>query len=86
MGLPAAAVLACMGSGLAQAACTQNDIKLKYTEIGQLIQAEMAGSLSNAQAMMTQMHMIQDQMTTGEINSDQFCRQYDALIREMKTR
>ncbi|WP_419759153.1 hypothetical protein [Acidisoma sp.] len=76
----------CGGPAFAQApqTCTQQDIKLKYTEIGQLVRAEMAGDLSFASQMMDQMHAIQDQMTSGEINSFQFCREYDALIQEMK--
>ncbi len=80
------AIAMCGGPAFAQAqqTCTQQDIKLKYTEIGQLVRAEMAGDLSAASQMMDQMHAIQNQMTSGEINSVQFCREYDALIQEMK--
>jgi hypothetical protein len=78
-------MVSAFGTGLAQAACTQNDIKLKYTEIGQLIQAEQAGDPNAAAVMMTKMHQVQDEMTSGEINTVQFCRAYDALIHQMKT-
>ena len=80
------AIAVCGGPAFAQvqSTCTQHDIALKYTEIGQLIRAEMAGSLPDAAAMMDQMHAIQNQMTSGEINSVQFCREYDSLIQEMR--
>ncbi|MBW4022964.1 MAG: hypothetical protein HIU92_07440 [Proteobacteria bacterium] len=79
-------VMSSFGIGLAHAQCTQNDIKLKYTEIGKLIEAERAGNPNGADEMMAKMHEAQDQMTAGQINSEQFCRAYDALIQEMKTR
>lgn len=84
--LLAMAIAGCGTPAFAQAqeTCTQQDIKLKYTEIGQLIRAELAGNLSAASQMMDQMHAIQNQMTSGEINTVQFCREYDALIQEMK--
>ena len=84
--LLAMVVAGCGAPALAQAqeTCTQQDIKLKYTEIGQLIRAELAGNLSAASQMMDQMHAIQDQMTSGEINTAQFCREYDSLIQEMR--
>jgi hypothetical protein len=75
-----------LGAGLAHAACTQDDIKLKYTEIGKLIQAEQAGDPNAADEMMAKMHMAQDEFTSGQMNSDEFCRAYDALIQEMKTK
>jgi hypothetical protein len=80
------AIAVCGGPAFAQAqqTCTQQDIKLKYTEIGQLITAEMGGDLAGASQMMDQMHAIQSQLTSGEINSVQFCREYDALIQEMR--
>jgi hypothetical protein len=78
------AAFSCVGSGFAHAACSPHDVKLKYTEIGQLIQAEMAGSSSDAEAMTTKMHSIQGKLTSGDINTDQFCREYDSLIEEMK--
>jgi hypothetical protein len=44
------AITLCGGPAFAQAqqTCTQQDIKLKYTEIGQLITAEMGGDLAGA--------------------------------------
>ncbi len=75
-----------LGAGLAHAACTQDDIKLRYTEIGQLILAEQAGNPNAADEMMAKMHMAQDEFTSGQMNSDEFCRAYDNLIQEMKNK
>jgi hypothetical protein len=48
---------------------------LKYTEIGQLITAEIGGDLAGASHLMDRMHAIQNQLTSGEVNSVQFCRE-----------
>jgi hypothetical protein len=80
------AVLAAV-SGLANAACTQQDLMTKATTLSQLIQAKMAKDPSQGQALMAKMQPImqaqQAQMTSGgAVDMDKVCGEYDDLIKQ----
>jgi hypothetical protein len=74
-------------SGLANAACTQEDLMAKATKLSQLIQTKMAQDPSQGQALMAKLQPIMQAQQTrmasgGAVDMDKVCGEYDDMIKQ----